>query len=473
MYNNEAVKFDVDLLDRWREDLDFLIVFVRSSLGFLCDFSILNVYYQSSLLSGVVTAFIVQFYEKAFEPDYRRVSAMLTAQMLNDGRTSAGLPLIDLPDSLNIAGINQEFVRYKPYVTATILLWISLEISLATTVIAVSVKQWLNNYACNISADPRTMALVRHQRFLGLKNWNVGPIVHTLPILAVISILLLLVAGIIFAATFSGVMCGIVSFIGAIFGGFFIISLIIPAYIPRCPYVTSLTMVYCWFIHSLTSKRRASVRWKPKFPVFIFPQHLTRLGIIFREYERNSVEKNTEVLTAQALSWLHQISTANTSVDEVIMESLIGTGGTLELPVRTATPSPSRSFERRVDPPANSKTIHIHKEMVDSCNIHLDTMEKLEAYVRTHNPPLECLHIGGPPLHDLHGRRLFNACQLFSKVNSQVLDRMGSLWMKTTNSYSFPSPSNLQPARPAPSIHPPRTYSTQVNPFGEGSSFAV
>ncbi|KAF9026213.1 hypothetical protein BDZ89DRAFT_1178202 [Hymenopellis radicata] len=118
-YMDECTKFDLDMVETWRDGLDMLLVF-------------------AALFSAVVTAFVVQTYQ-SLHVDYAQVTASLM------------LRLIDVQGA-SVKEVGQNSDPATSFKAKSVDLWInglwftSLTLSLTTTLVAVLTKQWINEY---------------------------------------------------------------------------------------------------------------------------------------------------------------------------------------------------------------------------------------------------------------------------------------------------------------------------------------
>ncbi|TFY50646.1 hypothetical protein EVG20_g11404, partial [Dentipellis fragilis] len=156
VYLDEAKMVDDDVMEAWRDTIDVLLVF-------------------AGLFSAVVTTFVVQS-SQSLQPDYSQVSAMLLTELVGLQRAAAnGISVNTVPVSAQNATSGFHVARSDQWVNG---LWfVSLAFSLATALMAVLVKQWLQYYVSPISGTGKEKAHTRHFRFAGLEKWHVSGIV--------------------------------------------------------------------------------------------------------------------------------------------------------------------------------------------------------------------------------------------------------------------------------------------------------
>ncbi|KAK0217221.1 hypothetical protein IW262DRAFT_1276221, partial [Armillaria fumosa] len=169
-YVEEAVSFDGEKLDEYRDTIDVLLVF-------------------AGLFSAVLTTFVAQTSQN-LQPNYGEASAILLLQLLV--ATNGSQPSI--PSSPT-----DYFSLNRSDVWINSLWFVSLTLSLITALVAVLVKQWMHQYVATVSdSSPRNRARIRQSRYIGLETWQVPMIVGLLPVLLHASLALFLVGLIIF-----------------------------------------------------------------------------------------------------------------------------------------------------------------------------------------------------------------------------------------------------------------------------------
>ncbi|KAF8913590.1 hypothetical protein CPB85DRAFT_1187569, partial [Mucidula mucida] len=175
-YMDESTKFDLDMVENWRDGLDMLLVF-------------------AALFSAVVTTFVVQTCQ-SLHVDYAQITASLVLRLIDvQVAIAQGTPADKLPKNPDPSA---------SFTAKSFDLWInglwftSLVLSLTTTLIAVLTKQWINEYMILPSGTPRDRSRVRHFRFIGLERWHVPLIIGLLPALMHVSLGVFLAGLIIF-----------------------------------------------------------------------------------------------------------------------------------------------------------------------------------------------------------------------------------------------------------------------------------
>ncbi|KAJ3818578.1 hypothetical protein F5878DRAFT_697896 [Lentinula raphanica] len=161
VYLDEAELKDNELLAGFKDTIDALLIF-------------------AALFSAVVTSFIISTIT-SLQPNYTQITAVLMVEQINLLRAAGNLTAINtIPNS----NVNLEMTT-----PGTKDLWInglflaSLLLSLATALLSVLVKQWLQAYTAISSGNAREQAMLHQFKYSGLIQWKVPEIIGTLPLI--------------------------------------------------------------------------------------------------------------------------------------------------------------------------------------------------------------------------------------------------------------------------------------------------
>ncbi|KAF9026212.1 hypothetical protein BDZ89DRAFT_890370, partial [Hymenopellis radicata] len=219
-YMDESTKFDVDMVENWRDGLDMLLVF-------------------AALFSAVVTTFVVQTCQ-SLRVDYAQVTATLILRLIDvEVAISQGV------SADKLARNTDPSLAFK---AQSVDLWVnglwftSLVLSLTTTLIAVLTKQWINEYMILPSGTPRDRSRVRHFRLIGLEQWHVPLIIGLLPVLMHVSLGVFFAGLIIFVCSLSRTMAAALGSMTGVGALAYIISNLLPLIYANCPYKTPLAL---------------------------------------------------------------------------------------------------------------------------------------------------------------------------------------------------------------------------------------
>ncbi|KAH8823656.1 hypothetical protein DL96DRAFT_1416896, partial [Flagelloscypha sp. PMI_526] len=109
------------------------------------------------------------------------------------------------------------------------LFFTSLSLSLATALLSVLAKQWLQAYTTVNSGSARDIALIRHPRFCGLERWKMHEIIGALPLILHTSLALFFVGLFVFIRTLNRSIAYPVLLIGGVAFLFYLCSILLPA----------------------------------------------------------------------------------------------------------------------------------------------------------------------------------------------------------------------------------------------------
>ncbi|KAJ7586288.1 hypothetical protein C8J56DRAFT_760997, partial [Mycena floridula] len=160
VYLDESESYDEDMLRSFRDTIDALLVF-------------------AALFSGVVTTLLVQT-SQAFQPDYACITTLLLIEQIQLLRAAGNTSAINaVPSSLD----GQQAAGTKTDIWINGLFIASLSLSLATALLSVLIKQWLQAYSAVTQGSAMERALIRQFRITGLENWKVPEIIGVLPLI--------------------------------------------------------------------------------------------------------------------------------------------------------------------------------------------------------------------------------------------------------------------------------------------------
>ncbi|EED84592.1 predicted protein [Postia placenta Mad-698-R] len=172
-----------EMVEKWNAEIDALLVF-------------------AGLFSAALTAFNVQYLISQPQSPPSNPTPQITIQIpaqLISLITDAGSRNNSFADPISIvlASSNNSSSNNSALTTSSIAvntLWIAaLVFSLAAASIAISVKQWLNQFTARVTSMPRQNVVVWYSRRRGFVKWKVEAIINLLPILLQIALVLFLI----------------------------------------------------------------------------------------------------------------------------------------------------------------------------------------------------------------------------------------------------------------------------------------
>ena len=181
MYKRETTEYDKDSMDKYDEDLDTTLIFVRFCVP--CIAIRVDHITQAGLFSAVSSAFVIDVQLK-LEPDSgERSEAYLRAILLTINQSISPGEVPALPPTWG--GPRREVV------TTLDLLYASLLMSLLAAFVAMLGKQWVKRYLRHIGGSIVERCGDRQRKYDGLERWQFRTIIDGLPILLQIALLFL------------------------------------------------------------------------------------------------------------------------------------------------------------------------------------------------------------------------------------------------------------------------------------------
>ncbi|TDL26595.1 hypothetical protein BD410DRAFT_825730 [Rickenella mellea] len=170
-YLELADKYDKDLVESWRDDMESLLIF-------------------AALFSASVTALVIESYQ-ALQEDTAQATLMVLLQIskqLANGTQST------------TAAVQPVFQQQSGDIAVNALWFLSLAFSLACALAAVMVRQWARRYLRLPRSLPSISDRARMRQYLfeNLESWKMDLVVETIPILLHISLILFIIGLLLF-----------------------------------------------------------------------------------------------------------------------------------------------------------------------------------------------------------------------------------------------------------------------------------
>lgn len=227
-YQKVADEYDGEMLVKYNEDMDILLVFVRPIILF-CNSQLIS---QTGLFSAVNTAFII-----AMQPNPADTTNVLLAQLITT--------INPTPSTAQAA----ESFLFKDNSSADVwiqsLAYASLSFSLLAAFGAVVSKQWLGHYSTGryIRGSLEDRCRHRHRKLEGLEAWRFSVVLQVFPVLLQLSLLF-------FCISLAASIWTQQRIVGAILVGsmatglmFFIVTAIAALTHPDCPYQSPISRI--------------------------------------------------------------------------------------------------------------------------------------------------------------------------------------------------------------------------------------
>ncbi|KAJ3769678.1 hypothetical protein FB446DRAFT_617727, partial [Lentinula raphanica] len=171
VYLDEAESQDAEMMEGFKGTIDTLLIF-------------------AALFSAVVTSFVISTIP-SLQPNYAAMTAVLLVEQVNLLRAAGNLTIIDSIPNSQVDLQNTMLKAADIWING--LFFASLSLSLATALLSVLVKQWLQAYTDISSGNAKERAMICQFRYTGFIEWKVPAIIGILPLVLHISLGLFLI----------------------------------------------------------------------------------------------------------------------------------------------------------------------------------------------------------------------------------------------------------------------------------------
>ncbi|EED81769.1 predicted protein [Postia placenta Mad-698-R] len=227
------------LVQKWKDEISNLLTFG------------LNLGREAGLFSAALTAFNVQYYvylqAQTLDPNTQAMLIMIGTLAEMNGGTDAMQPMI--------AALNASSSAPVPaHVISTNVLWFSaLVLSLSAASLAISVSQWLHHHVDRAPSQSRQSVRLWYFRHSMFNEWNVPLIISLLPVLLQTSLALFLIGLVQLLWTLNTIVAGVVTVLVAVLLLLSMLTAVVPAFAPRCPYKSQPAL---WCFRAISPVRR-------------------------------------------------------------------------------------------------------------------------------------------------------------------------------------------------------------------------
>ncbi|KAF8919159.1 hypothetical protein CPB85DRAFT_881790 [Mucidula mucida] len=330
-YNREASEYDNELFLGYRETLNSNLLVVMPSLE-LTYLRCSRFISQTTLFLGLVAAFLINALN--VNPAEIYANALNQAVLL----------------SINISSNNALPTDWQPITAAqlspspdstgviSVTLWGScMVICLGTMLFATSAKSWLVEYSRDMkNGNPYMCAQKRQLRFDELLKWKVETIISALPWFFQLSLFMFVIGLSVTLMQFHSIPGKVVISLSCIVLGVYIITTVLPLFIPSCPYNTpAVVLFHKMFRLVLQSVRDGWLYLLKKISIVLaycnltsgswtlWSKELFKSGPVHRadSHEQQLLEKSKSVLSWKAVTWL-LTSSQNTATTDMALRSL-------------------------------------------------------------------------------------------------------------------------------------------------------
>jgi hypothetical protein len=223
---------DIKMVKDYQEEIDTLLVFVRSSY---CLFSrgLTPIDTQAGLFSAVLTAFVAQSYQSLSE-NYNQTSADLlwriSHQLANSSFPAAPERIV--------------FQAQSSDIQVNVCWFVSLLFSLVVALFSLFLKQWMRTYMkwTEVTSYRDAVAL-RQFRYRALERWHLGAILALLPTLLKLAVVLFLAGLLLFLWKLNQIVADVMGALSCTVFLFVATVTVLPVISVSCPYRSTLTEV--------------------------------------------------------------------------------------------------------------------------------------------------------------------------------------------------------------------------------------
>ncbi|KAJ7431883.1 hypothetical protein B0H11DRAFT_825003 [Mycena galericulata] len=223
VYISEADKYDKALVERWRSDMEGILIF-------------------AGLFSASLTAFLIESYT-TLSPDQNQLTVLILARISTQLAASTNISALELPP---LGSINS--TPPATAVACNILWFISLCLSLSCALIATLVEQWARNFmqATEMRPSPITRARIFSYLYYGVQRFSMHSVVEVIPLLLHTSLILFFAGLIAFLHPVNTIVTILAAVLLSIVSVVYFTFTILPIVYSDCPYRTPLSVVFWW-----------------------------------------------------------------------------------------------------------------------------------------------------------------------------------------------------------------------------------
>ncbi|EUC61825.1 hypothetical protein RSOL_408140, partial [Rhizoctonia solani AG-3 Rhs1AP] len=167
IYVRETDRADTELVEGWNKSLDVILVF-------------------AALFSAVSTAFLIESSQKLQEdPADVTAQTLLAISQALSVLTNATQPTAMQPSDSANDGL---FSPSRITVTVNTLWYLSLSLSVATSLLAMLAKDWCHSFLAGRTGHPYTQTIRRQQKWMMIEKWKMQELIMVLPSLIHLSL---------------------------------------------------------------------------------------------------------------------------------------------------------------------------------------------------------------------------------------------------------------------------------------------
>ncbi|KAJ6597568.1 hypothetical protein DFH09DRAFT_1272236 [Mycena vulgaris] len=220
VYISEAEKYDKALVDRWRSDMEGILIF-------------------AGLFSASLTAFLIESY-RTLTPDQGQLSVLILAHISQQLSAGANSPAFELPAPNTVGSLPT-----ATSLACNILWFISLCLSLSCALIATLVEQWARDFiqATEMRPSPITRARIFSYLYYGVQRFSMHSVVELIPLLLHTSLVFFFAGLVAFLHPVNAIITVLAATLLGVISLIYLTLTVLPIIYPNCPYRTPLSVV--------------------------------------------------------------------------------------------------------------------------------------------------------------------------------------------------------------------------------------
>ncbi|CAE6409087.1 unnamed protein product [Rhizoctonia solani] len=220
IYVQETDRADTELVDGWNKSLDVILVF-------------------AALFSAISTAFLIESSQKLQEdPADVTAQTLLTISQVLSVLVNATQPTAVEPSPIVDAG---PFAPSRITVAVNTLWYLSLSLSVATSLLAMLAKDWCHSFMASRTGHPYTQTIRRQQKWMMIEKWKMQELIMVLPSLIHLSLLLFAIGLCIYVWELNNSVAWPVICVTGVSAGFYVWCSITASVVDYFPYTTVIS----------------------------------------------------------------------------------------------------------------------------------------------------------------------------------------------------------------------------------------
>ncbi|EUC55384.1 transmembrane protein, putative [Rhizoctonia solani AG-3 Rhs1AP] len=207
----------------------------------------------AALFSAVSTAFLIESSRK-LQQDPSDVSA---AALLRISQTLVAMTTnssVELPPISPKSQLEPGFVPSRNAIVVNTLWYLSLSLSIATSLLAMLAKDWCHSFAANRTGHPWDQALRRQRKWVMIERWGVRELfIAVLPFLIHLSLLVFAVGLCIYVWDMNSTVAIPLICVCGLALGFYLWSSVMASFVKLFPYTTIISRALRMYVETLRS----------------------------------------------------------------------------------------------------------------------------------------------------------------------------------------------------------------------------